>query len=50
MVQMEIYVKEVGKEPVKVSVSGSDTADTIRELLQLGDTKISLKQRRFKKR
>ena len=49
MVQMEIYVKEVGKEPKKVSVSGSDTADTIRELLQLGDAKIRLKQRRLKK-
>ncbi len=49
MVQIEIFVKEVGKEPVQVSVSGTDTAETIREVLQLGDTKIRLKQRRLKK-
>ena len=49
MGQIEMFVKAVGKEPVQVSVSGTDTAETIREVLQLGDTKIRLKQRHLKK-
>ena len=49
VVQMDIFVKQVGNEAVLVSVSGTDTADTIRMVLQLGNTKIRLKQRVLKK-
>ena len=49
VVQMDIFVKQVGKEAVLVSVSVTDTAETIRMVLQLGNTKIRLKQRVLKK-
>ena len=49
VVQMDIFVKQVGIEPVQVSVDSTDTAETIRTILQLGSTKIRLKQRVLKK-
>ena len=49
VVQMDIFVKQVGIEPVQVSVDSTDTAETIRMILQLGSTKIRLKQRVLKK-
>ena len=44
MATMKIFLKEVGKDPVSMTVAPSDTVESIKLQLQLSNVKIRLKQ------